>query len=98
MLDWRMREPPGARFEYVSGGVILLGAVVGRATGARVDQWLDATLFAPLGVEGVRWERGLPDGFEPTQRSSVPVRHGTTTMASAVGGPTPAALTARTRM
>ena len=66
MLDWRMREPPGARFEYVSGGVILLGAVVGRATGARVDQWLDDTLFAPLGVQGVRWERGLPDGLPHT--------------------------------
>ena len=66
MLDWRIREPPGARFEYVSGGVILLGAVVGRATGARVDQWLDATLFAPLGVQGVRWERGLPDGLPHT--------------------------------
>jgi CubicO group peptidase (beta-lactamase class C family) len=66
MLDWRMREPPGARFEYVSGGVILLGAVVGRATGARVDQWLDATLFAPLGVQGVRWERGLPDALPHT--------------------------------
>ena len=63
MLDWRMRESPGARFEYVSGGVILLGAVVGRATGTRVDQWLDATLFAALGVQGVRWERGLPDGL-----------------------------------
>jgi CubicO group peptidase (beta-lactamase class C family) len=66
MLDWRMREPPGARFEYVSGGVILLGAVVGRATRARVDQWLDATLFAPLGVQGARWERGLPDGLPHT--------------------------------
>jgi CubicO group peptidase (beta-lactamase class C family) len=63
MLDWRMREPPGARFEYVSGGVILLGAVVGRATGTRVDQWLDTTLFAALGVQAVRWERGLPDGL-----------------------------------
>ena len=66
MLDWRMREPPGARFEYVSGGVILLGAVVGRATGARVDLWLDANLFAPLGVQGARWERGLPDGLPHT--------------------------------
>ncbi len=29
MVDWPMRDQPGARWEYVSGGVILLGAVVG---------------------------------------------------------------------
>ena len=66
MLDWRMREPAGARFEYVSGGVILLGAVIGRATGSRVDTWLDAELFTPLGFQNVRWERGQPDGLPHT--------------------------------
>ena len=66
MLDWRMREPPGAQFEYVSGGVILLGGVIGRATGSRVDLWLDAELFTPLGFQNVRWERGQPDGLPHT--------------------------------
>jgi CubicO group peptidase (beta-lactamase class C family) len=66
VLDWRMREPPGARFEYVSGGVILLGAVIGRATGRRVDTFLDEQLFAPLGFENVRWVRGLPGGLPHT--------------------------------
>jgi CubicO group peptidase (beta-lactamase class C family) len=66
MLDWRMREPPGARFEYVSGGVILLGAVIGRATGARVDMFLDEHLFRPLGFESARWFHGLPGGLPHT--------------------------------
>jgi CubicO group peptidase (beta-lactamase class C family) len=66
VLDWRMREPPGARFEYVSGGVILLGAVIGRATGTRVDLWLESELFSPLSFQSVRWERGLPDGLPHT--------------------------------
>jgi CubicO group peptidase (beta-lactamase class C family) len=36
ILDWPLREPPGARWEYVSGGVILLGAIIGRASGSIV--------------------------------------------------------------
>lgn len=66
VLDWRMREPPGTRFEYVSGGVILLGAAIGRATGSRVDLWLESELFAPLAFQNVRWERGLPNGLPHT--------------------------------
>lgn len=61
MLDWRMREPPGSRFEYVSGGVILLGAAIERAVGARVDLFLDVELFGPLDVQGAAWFRGQPN-------------------------------------
>ena len=63
VLDWRMREPPGTRWEYVSGGVILLGGLVGSATGQRLDRFADAELFAPLGVTGASWVQGLPDGL-----------------------------------
>jgi CubicO group peptidase (beta-lactamase class C family) len=63
MLDYRMAEPPGSRFEYVSGGVILLGAAIGRAAGARVDVLLESELFAPMGFQSVRWERGQPNGL-----------------------------------
>jgi CubicO group peptidase (beta-lactamase class C family) len=63
MLDWPMREAPGTRWEYVSGGVILLGGVVGAATGERVDLFGDRELFAPLGVTGAYWIGGLPDGL-----------------------------------
>ena len=66
MLDWRLREPPGARWEYVSGGVILLGAVIGRASGIAVDALLDEGLFSPMAFRGVRWERGQPNGLPHT--------------------------------
>jgi CubicO group peptidase (beta-lactamase class C family) len=52
VLDWPMREQPGTRWEYVSGGTILLGGVIGRAARARLDQFADAELFDPLGVVG----------------------------------------------
>ena len=63
MLDHPMREAPGARHEYVSGGVILLGAVIGRAAGTRVDLFLESQLFAPMGFQNVRWDRGQPEGL-----------------------------------
>ena len=50
MLDWPMREQPGTRWEYVSGGVILLGALVGAAVGERIDLFGDRELFAPMGI------------------------------------------------
>ena len=63
ILDWRMRDPPGTRWEYVSGGTILLGGIVGAATGSRLDQFADAHLFGPVGASGVRWVQGLPNGL-----------------------------------
>jgi CubicO group peptidase (beta-lactamase class C family) len=66
MLDWAMREPPGSRWEYVSGGVILLGAVIGRASGTSVDALLHEGLFSPLAFQGVRWFRGQPNGLAHT--------------------------------
>jgi CubicO group peptidase (beta-lactamase class C family) len=63
ILDWRMREQPGTRWEYVSGGVILLGGIVGAATGMRLDQFADAQLFGPLGASGVFWLQGLPNSL-----------------------------------
>jgi CubicO group peptidase (beta-lactamase class C family) len=60
VLDHRMSEPPGSRFEYNSGGVILLAAAIGRATGSRLDQFLQSELFGPMGFQGVQWDRGQP--------------------------------------
>lgn len=63
VLDWPMREQPGTRWEYVSGGVILLGGIVGAATGARLDRFAQAQLFGPIGAVGASWAQGLPDGL-----------------------------------
>ncbi len=63
VLDWPMRERPDTRWQYVSGGVILLGGIVGAATGRRLDLFAAAELFGPLGVTGASWVHGLPDGL-----------------------------------
>jgi CubicO group peptidase (beta-lactamase class C family) len=63
VLDWRMRDVPGTRWEYISGGTILLGGIVGAATGSRLDLFASARLFGPLGVSGESWYSGLPDGL-----------------------------------
>jgi CubicO group peptidase (beta-lactamase class C family) len=63
VLDWPMREMPGTRWEYVSGGVILLGGIVGVASGQRIDLLAAEQLFAPLGIENAWWYSGLPNGL-----------------------------------
>jgi CubicO group peptidase (beta-lactamase class C family) len=63
VLDWRMRDVPGARFEYISGNTILLGGMIGSATGSRLDQFADAQLFGPLGITGTSWSQGAPEGL-----------------------------------
>jgi CubicO group peptidase (beta-lactamase class C family) len=63
VLDWRMREAPGTRWEYVSGGVILAGGIIGAATGRRLDEFASAQLFDPIGAAGAYWISGLPDGL-----------------------------------
>jgi CubicO group peptidase (beta-lactamase class C family) len=63
VLDWPTRDIPGARWEYISGNTILLGGVVGAATGRRLDVFATDVLFAPLHVTGDVWVRGLPDGL-----------------------------------
>ena len=63
VLDWPMREPPGTRWEYVSGGVILLGGIIGEVTGQRLDRFADQFLFGPLEAQGAYWISGQPDGL-----------------------------------
>jgi CubicO group peptidase (beta-lactamase class C family) len=60
VLDWPMREQPGTRWEYNSGGVIVLGGILRAATGLRADQLADEALFRPLGITSARWAFG-PD-------------------------------------
>ena len=55
MLDWPMAEDPGSRWEYNSGGSILLGGVLRSATGRPVWEFARQELFNPLGVQGGFW-------------------------------------------
>ena len=59
VVDWPMRETPGDRFEYNSGGVIMLGGVVQDAAGMRVEEFAEQHLFEPLGIRNSYWFPGL---------------------------------------
>lgn len=58
VLNWPMRDAPGTRFEYNSGGVILLGGVIRNATGMPADVFAQRSLFDPMGITRVRWYYG----------------------------------------
>lgn len=66
VLDWPMREPPGSRFEYNSGGVILLAGVIRNAASINTDIFAQRYLFDPLGITQARWYYGEPDNLPHT--------------------------------
>lgn len=66
VVDWPMREAPGTRWEYVSGGVIALAGIVGRVEGQRVDAFAAERLFEPLQMRVYSWYRNPADGFPHT--------------------------------
>jgi hypothetical protein len=72
VLDRPSRQHVPGRFEYMSGLSILLGGVLQRATGRRVDEFAREHLFGPLGIE--HFTRGsLPDGtYHTTLKMSLP--------------------------
>lgn len=61
VIDWPMREPPGTRWQYNSGGVIALGGAIGLAAGMNTADYARAYLLRPIGITGDKWVRGYPD-------------------------------------
>lgn len=55
MLDLRMRDEPGSRYEYCSGGTHLLSGVLAQATGGNTLDFARRALFGPLGITDVGW-------------------------------------------
>jgi len=55
MLDLPMRDDPGSRFEYCSGGSHLLAAIVGESSGRSALEFGQQHLFGPLGISDVSW-------------------------------------------
>ena len=47
---------PGKRFYYSGGDVNLLGEIVKRATGLRIDDFAEKYLFTPLGIKEYEWQ------------------------------------------
>ncbi len=56
-LDRAMVAEPGTRFQYDSGGVILLSSLLQARTGLHADAFAERHLFEPLGIEGAAWFR-----------------------------------------
>ena len=61
VIDWQMREQPGTRWQYNSGGVIALGGAIGLAAGINTADYARAYLLRPIGITGDKWVRGYPD-------------------------------------
>ena len=57
-----LRDPQGrGPFAYCTAGVFLLGQILERATGERVDRYLEERLLAPLDIQRFEW-RHSPSG------------------------------------
>lgn len=61
ILDHPMDTDPGTSFEYNDGASVLLGKIVGVATGQRLDKWTAQHLFDPIGIDKYFW-KATPDG------------------------------------
>lgn len=55
-------EAPGTHFVYNNGASYMLSAIVQRTTGMTVLDYLQARLFAPLGIEHAAWQES-PEGI-----------------------------------
>lgn len=48
--DEAMKFPPGTRFSYSNGGYILLGVVIEELTGLKYQEFVEQTIFKPIGM------------------------------------------------
>jgi CubicO group peptidase (beta-lactamase class C family) len=54
-LDRPLVAKPGERWTYNGGATALLGGMIARGTGQRLDIYARDALFAPLGIEDFEW-------------------------------------------
>jgi CubicO group peptidase (beta-lactamase class C family) len=55
VLELPMRDKPGSRWVYNTGGVHLLSAIIRSRTGMYADQFAEKYLFEPLGITQYSW-------------------------------------------
>lgn len=61
ILDLPMAYDPGQATQYCTGGVVVLGYIISRASGMALDAYADTYLFGPLEIRASDWRRS-PDG------------------------------------
>ena len=64
ILDLPMAHEPGTAASYCSGGVVLLGRIVEKASGRKIEDFAREHLFGPLGIHHFDWR------FDPDRSSS----------------------------
>jgi CubicO group peptidase (beta-lactamase class C family) len=64
-LDQPMDAEPGKKWAYNSGGSQLMSGILRKATGRFADDYAQAHLFGPLGIDDFHWKRS-PAGFPDT--------------------------------
>ncbi len=58
VLDRPFVEEPGERWRYSGGAAALVGAIVAKGTGLRLEEFARRELFEPLGVGAFEWSAG----------------------------------------
>jgi len=65
VLELPMRDEPGSRWVYNTGGVHVLSAIIKSRTGLYANQLAEKHLFEPLGIERYSWNTD-PKGYPCT--------------------------------
>jgi CubicO group peptidase (beta-lactamase class C family) len=55
VLSKDLTHPPMTEWYYNGGGVVLVGEIVRRTSGHRLDEFAAQHLFGPLGITGAKW-------------------------------------------
>ena len=58
LMEKKLVEPPGTKFNYSSGLSILLGGIIKETTGNYCYQFAEKNLFQPLSISNYQWDLG----------------------------------------
>ncbi|GJQ05444.1 serine hydrolase [Capnocytophaga canimorsus] len=65
ILNLKVTDPPGKKYEYKSGNTQLLAMVIEKATGKTLSEYLSQSLWEPLGCEyDALWQLDTKEGTE----------------------------------